>query len=242
MTIKARCINGIVRDTSRLLIAILLASTLPSYDLRATIIDWGVPNRSLATPQCATVGQRPIGFDSAKMIVEEARQGDITLLRPQDQQLDWYQRIGKANQHGGEAFVLLQAELSPTESTSGIRLYLLQPNLKENLSLFAANQQQETTLLESFESVVFDQAAANSRLVSTLEIELRQTFPDLLIEVDRGLYFPLMGIKSPAVMIGMGFVTNKADCQRLTDRHWNKRFAKAIVQALHKFEMGLKKR
>jgi N-acetylmuramoyl-L-alanine amidase len=65
--------------------------------------------------------------------------------------------------------------------------------------------------------------------------EVRRGWPVRDLGVKRALFYVLLGVRMPAVLVETGFVTNPAEAKRLADARYQQRLADAIVEGVRRY-------
>jgi N-acetylmuramoyl-L-alanine amidase len=198
----------------------------------AVVIDPVRNAKGLAGQGCEALSGQDVTLDIARRmqtaLQQSAKGQQVELTRQGDYPVSWQERVAMANKNSS-FYVVLQLESSPTTETAGLRLYTLQPDI----TLAAAQKTApiiEAQKPQSLSSVALKHAAESDRLLTEFEIAMSKNLnlrPHLL----RGMFLPLMGVDSPAVMIGLGFLTNTVDCSKLSQENYRQQLAGALASA-----------
>ena len=189
---------------------------------------------------CEKLRGQDITLDIAKRVQARAAlskrvpQLKVHLTREGDYPVSWQERVAQANERS-DLFIALHFESSPTPQAAGLRLYSLQPDLT------LATSRQRDPIIEaqkprSMSSVALKHAAETDRLLTELEISFAKNLNSRAY-VLRDMFLPLMGVDAPAVMVGLGFLSNAEDCQKLADEAYRNRLAAALLDAAGQYKL-----
>ena len=221
----------------------LCSSVLLPLETSATVVlDPGHGGARGGVGGCEGLREKQLTLQMALQIQKKTAAHKVVLTRSDDNNLQWQQRAALANQQNVSLFLSLHAESSPMPETRGMRLYALLPNMQLSHMPLQADELvrsyalDPTKLLPTLDAIALQHIAESDRLSTELEIALRQSFAETDITVMRGRYVPLMGVQAPAVMIGLGFLSNAIDCENLKKSDYRARLVQAISQSITAFQ------
>ncbi len=209
----------------------------------ALVIDPAAGGEKNGIIGCGGLIEKELTFDIAKRIRNISLQDNwrqkVYLTRSGDIEVSWKDRVALANEHPGHAFVSIHAELSPSPLTHGIRLYALLPDVDMAFAPLSFASGNHATSLLPLETVALENFAASDRLLTEMTLRFTQDFPEVPVGTMRNMYAPLLGVRSPSLMIGVGFLSSPIDCRRLLNKKQRQKLAKAIFQGIVQFSKPL---
>jgi len=215
---------------------LLLLSLLTPVAAAAWVIDSGHGgNDDPGVSGCGTLNEASLTLDVAVRLKDDLS-GSTLLTRRSDQNLTWSERIAIANERRTDPFISLHAEVAPGSAAKGVRIYVLLPSLAELRLPSAPSAALGDLRLRSLENVALEYAVESDHMATEIQAVLLEELPQVPVKIMRGLYLPLLGVEAPTVMIGVGFLSNQEDCQRLTDDRERERLAKLLAKALKEYK------
>lgn len=190
---------------------------------------------------CGTLNEASLTLDVAARLKDNLS-GSTVLTRRSDQSLTWPDRIAIANQRRTDPFISLHAEIAPGSTAKGVRIYVLLPSLAELRLPSAPLASVGELRLRSLENVALEYAVESDHMATEIQALLLDELPKVPVKIMRGLYLPLLGVEAPSVMIGVGFLSNQEDCQRLTDDRQREQLAKLLAKALKEYKRNRRER
>ncbi len=177
----------------------------------------------------------------ARLLRDRLRQAgfEVIMTRKRDEYLSLEERTALANRHKGDLFVSIHANASPNRRTTGVETYLLDTRYDRQTARVAARENGTT----------IDQLSELQRILASLRLGYheryaarlaRQTHQSLLeslrgsyrktndLGVKHGPFLVLFMADMPAILVEVGFVSNRGEAQRLS----SSAFAKAAAVGL----------
>ena len=183
------------------------------------------------------VAEKDIVLDLAKKIEAVAHQNQVAVLltRDEDSEQRPKERIDIAQKKHGQLFLSLHCNSSFSEHAAGIHLYVSNSLGFTQLDRPPTNPSetlQHSTTIETISQEEFlTQSRQFAKMLQT-ELELFSPTPILLTEIPLAT---LASVYMPAVLIEIGYLSNKADEARLTDADNLASIAAGIVQAIQTY-------
>ena len=169
----------------------------------------------------------------------------VLLTRDADATVSLDERAARANNNKADVFLSLHANASPSASASGAEVFYLALDEYGSAGRQAAGQESpsapvfgggarpiELILWEMAQARYIDQSAA---LASLIEEDLRRQVSMSPRAIQQAPFRVLVGANMPAVLIEMGFMTNRGDEQRLTSDQYQNTIAQALVDSIVRF-------
>jgi N-acetylmuramoyl-L-alanine amidase len=173
----------------------------------------------------------------------DAQGYDAFLTRSRDVYLTLEQRTQIANQKKADLFVSIHANASPKRGTHGVETFLLDTRYDKQTARVAARENGTSVdqlndlqrILASLRLGYNERFAARlathvqDSLVSSLRTKHRGTRD---LGVKRGPFLVLFMADMPAILIEVGFVSNKAEASRLRGKSFAKGAARGIARGI----------
>jgi N-acetylmuramoyl-L-alanine amidase len=178
---------------------------------------------------------------------ELQREGfDVVLTRDRDRYLTLQERTDRANRADADLFLSIHANSSPRRATSGVETYLLDTRYDRATARVAARENgtsvaqlsQLQMILASLRLGYRERFAANvaHSIHRSLVTELRVGYGRVHdLGVKRGPFMVLFHADMPAVLVEVGFVSNRADARRLDSREFARHAARGIARGVVRY-------
>jgi N-acetylmuramoyl-L-alanine amidase len=221
----------------------------PTTTLRRIVVDAGHGGRDPGAIGPSGVREKDVTLSMAKLLAQQLRKElgcEVILTRERDVYLDLAERTAIANKVGADLFISLHVNAAPNKEAYGIETYYLNFSKNEQAAAVAAREN-GTSLKQvgDLELILFD-LMANSKIneSSRLAAEIQKALVGDLsryytqirdLGVRQGPFYVLLGANMPSVLVEAGFLSNKREEARLTDRNFQERTAAAIVKAVRNY-------
>lgn len=173
---------------------------------------------------------------------------NVIMTRESDTFIPLSERVEIANKNQGDLFVSLHTNASRAKMARGIEVYYLSELTENN------GEVEEGTEDNSAEYIPNGQCNSSAYLDRILEefilianrndsIELANTVADSISErlfirnrgIKRAQFFVLRGAKMPAILIEIGFITNRFEERNLKNEHYRRMVVEVIAEGIGKF-------
>ena len=181
--------------------------------------------------------EKDIVLDLAKKIEEMARQNQVAVLLTRDADFEQHprERIDIAQNNLGKLFLSLHCNASFSHRAAGIHLYVSNSLGITQLDRPPTNPSRTLQNSVTIEALSQEDFLKQSRQFATiLQTELEKLSP-APIPVSEIPLATLAAVYMPAVLIEIGYLSNKADEARLTDPENLALIAAGIVQAIQTY-------
>lgn len=179
----------------------------------------------------------------------------IILTRADDTFIPLEQRTAIANKNRADLFISIHANAAYKKGASGIETYFLNFEATdedakraadfENAVVSAANKNQDNKNADDLKTILMDMAQTEflNESGSLAEIMQENLCRTLKVE-NRGIkqapFIVLAGAAMPAVLLEVGFISNKKDEKKLASKQTQEAIATAIYKSIARFEGMLK--
>ena len=188
--------------------------------------------------------EKVIVLQAAKSLAQELERDplyEVYLTRDTDVYVEHEDRVSKARNWGADLFISLHADAAGAASISGASVYTIstrgERRIEGTADRFGWEIPIETTASEEVSGILEDlvkrETKSNSAVFAELLLpELAQAGPLLRNSHRRGNLFVLLAPDIPAVLIEIGFLTNRDDAKRLASPVGRQKSASAIKRAI----------
>ena len=215
--------------------------TFDERPVRRIVLDPGHGGKDPGARGRGGVKEKDVVLRVARLLRDRLRQAgfEVIMTRKRDEYLSLEERTALANRHKGDLFVSIHANASPNRRTTGVETYLLDTRYDRQTARVAARENGTT----------IDQLSELQRILASLRLGYheryaarlaRETHKSLLeslrgsyrktndLGVKHGPFLVLFMADMPAILVEVGFVSNRGEAQRLS----SSAFAKAAAVGL----------
>ena len=183
------------------------------------------------------VVEKDIVLDLVKKIKEVAHQNQVDVLLTRDADLERTpkERTGIAQNNYGKLFLSLHCNASFSERAAGIHLYVSNSLIRSQLTRPSTDpnetSQHDVTISALSQEDFLTQSQQFATMLRT-ELETLSPTPIPITEIP---LVTLSAVYMPAVLIEIGYLSNKSDEARITDPDHLASTATAVVQAIQTY-------
>jgi N-acetylmuramoyl-L-alanine amidase len=224
-------------------------AVLPSglRPIRTVVIDPGHGGRDPGAIGLGGLREKDVTLRTATALGKELRKRGFAVVftRKQDRTMSLEERTAIAESADGDLFVSVHANAAPRRSVHGVETFYLDENHDRHALNLAAREngiprnevnvlQQTLAKLHMEELSPYSRRLAKAvqeRIVSGLPKSRRPQ--DL--GVKKGPFYVLFLSNMPAVLVEVGFLTNKSEARRLRDRSYLEALANQIAAGVERF-------
>ena len=231
--------------------AISLARQL-GLGVRRIVID---PGHGGKDPGCmwGNIKEKDITLRVAKILAKQLRKElhcEVFLTRTRDVYLPLEKRTAIANLKKADLFISIHVNAHRNRRIRGIETYFLNMATDERAILVAARENATSEKnISDLQSIISD-LMLNTKIheSSQLAYDIQEKTVSLLkrryryvenLGVKQGPFYVLVGARMPAVLIEIGFITNRLERRRLLSRHYEELVAYGICQGIKEYVRGI---
>ena len=223
-------------------------TTVSSFDLRPVrrvVIDPGHGGKDPGARSKKGLSEEDVVLRVARALRERLRgEGlEVFLTREDDRYLTLEERTQIANDRGADLFVSIHANASPNKRSNGVETYLLDTRYDRQTARVAARENGTTVealddlhkILVSLRLGYNERFAARlaHRIHHSLVKALRQNHGDTQsLGVKRGPFLVLFTAQMPAVLVEVGFLSNRAEAARMKSKKFVEAAARGIATGI----------
>ncbi len=236
----------------RLLVALVLTS-LPASAGPLVVVDPGHGGAQSGAVSPKGDWEKDCALQISNLLkteLEAQLHATVTLTRRGDEQVSLADRVDQANKQQPDLFISVHLNSMPTrrqrQTTEGIETYFLNASAsgeqarkvaaRENAEFADKKQKGGDTLSFILADLQRSEAHSNS---SRLAYAVHEELVSATGGVDRGVqqapFYVLMGLKAPAVLVEVGFISHPDEGARLTDGAYQLKAAQAIARGVKTF-------
>ncbi|MFP4317104.1 MAG: N-acetylmuramoyl-L-alanine amidase [Desulfovibrionales bacterium] len=182
----------------------------------------------------------------------EAKGFKVLYTRTTDVFLPLDERTAMANMKKADLFISVHTNAHPNRNVSGFELYYLNLAKTQDAVRVAARENAVSVKKISDLQVILTDLMLNSKIKESSKLAtdvhtiatgvLKKSYPDFQ---DHGVreapFYVLMGAKMPAVLVELGYLTNKADAARLQSDAYQRKMAQALVDGIAGYKQRIER-
>ena len=166
---------------------------------------------------------------------------EVRLTRESDVYVEHEDRVSRARDWGADLFISLHADAAATPSISGASVYTISSRGESRIEGASNKYGWELPIEDGtpdevsgiLEDLIMRETKSNSTIFAELLVpELAQAGPLLRNTHRQKNLFVLLAPDVPAVLVEIGFLTNRSDAKRLKSRRGRKKSAQAVKRAI----------
>jgi N-acetylmuramoyl-L-alanine amidase len=194
--------------------------------------------------------EKDVNLDIAKRLSKLLRDAglEVVLVRSTDQFIPLQRRVDIANSSKADLFVSIHSNANRVRGLNGFEVYYVSPKLNDNSRALAAATSTRLNLNRSWfasdsvslRATLWDMLYSSGRAESIrLARSICRTIDDEMdtrvIGVKGANFFVLKGASTPAVLIEIGFVSNREEERRLKNNFYRQQIAEAIASGIKEY-------
>lgn len=226
-----------------------MVQTLPpeqegrKIEVRRVVIDAGHGGGDLGAEGLNGIREKDITLAVARhleRILERRHDIEVILTRDADESIGLVERTETANRYAADLFISLHCNAWPNASAKGVETYFLSPAKTEWDADVARKENAGVGAAEDLDFILWDLVQnAFIQESATLAEEVQSRLASDLGLTNRGVkqagFRVLVGAFMPAILVELGFVTNRSDAGKLSDPKFHESAAEAMADAIVEF-------
>ncbi len=225
----------------------------PAEPLRRIVLDAGHGGHDPGAVGPGGLQEKDVVLDVTRRVarlVEEGLGIKVALTRTGDHFVPLPDRTQFANKERAQLFVSIHANAHRDLGSEGVETYFLSSEATDNEARQVAALENGVVQLESgnsrvkmdiLKTILWDLAQSefqeeSSQLAETVQDTLTRTLRIATRGVKQAGFYVLGGAAMPAILIEIGFVSNKKEERRLMDSQYRERVARAIYGGLAEYK------
>ena len=190
----------------------------PARERRVIVVDAGHGGHDPGTIGRSGTHESDVTLEAARELrrqLEATGRYEVLLTRDRDVYPSWEQRVGVMADSRADLFISLHADSSPSEGTRGAAVYTLNDRAEDRARQRGRQNNDRTELAEVnhilLELELREKRNQSSAFAEVLLEHLSDAGPLLSNPHRQANLFVLLDPRVPAVLVEMGFLTNRAD-------------------------------
>jgi N-acetylmuramoyl-L-alanine amidase len=225
----------------------------PVHPLRLIVLDAGHGGHDPGATGPSGLMEKDVVLDVTKRVarlVEDGLGVKVALTRSTDVFVPLRERTSFASRQRADLFVSIHANAHPRAVSEGVEVYFLSSEASDSQARHTAALENEAIQLESpasrqkselLRSILWDLAQSEFQQESSVMAEtVLDSMTNSLNLVPRGVkqagFYVLGGAPMPAILIELGFVTNRKEERRLATPAYRAALARAIYTGLAEYK------
>ena len=221
--------------------------------LRLVVLDAGHGGHDSGAMGPSGVMEKDVVLDVTRRVARMVEGGlgvKVVLSRDSDVFVPLRERTNFANKQGADLFVSIHANAHPQAVSEGVETYFLSSEASDNAARQVAATENNVVQLESpasrrqgdiLKSILWDLAQSEFQEESSFMAEtVQDSMSKSLNLVSRGVkqagFYVLGGAAMPAILIEVGFVTNRKEEKKLATPEYREALARAIYAGLAEYK------
>jgi N-acetylmuramoyl-L-alanine amidase len=223
------------------------------HPLRLIVLDAGHGGHDPGATGPTGVMEKDVVLDVTKRVsrlVEEGLGVKTALTRSTDVFIPLHERTSFASRQRADLFVSIHANAHPQAASEGVEVYFLSSEASDSQARHTAALENEAIQFESpasrqksdlLKSILWDMAQSEFQQESSVMAEtVLDSMTRFLKLVPRGVkqagFYVLGGAPMPAILIEIGFVTNRKEERKLATPQYREAVARAIYAGLAEYK------
>jgi N-acetylmuramoyl-L-alanine amidase len=223
-------------------------------NLKKVIIDAGHGGNDPGAVGKNGLREKDVNLDIAKRLSDLLRAEGVhtVLTRSNDKFIPLSMRVNIANRSGADLFISIHSNANRSRALSGFEVYYVAPNISD--SKRAAMTARSATLhikdaalasgSQDLEAIIWDMIYTNSRaesigLAHSLCRVMDSSIEANILGVKSARFQVLKGIRTPGVLIEVGFVSNLREERLLRSGAYRQRLATGILEGIREYAQDM---
>jgi len=222
-------------------------TTLSSLEIKRIVVDAGHGGNDPGTIGRTGLREKDVNLDIAKRLSNLLRSEgvEVVMTRNNDRFISLSRRVEIANRVKADIFVSIHSNANRVRNLNGVEVYYVSPNVNDSKRAYSTARSGALNLDNaSFAShslnlraILWDMIYTSNRAES---IELSRSIcrsignnlDARVIGVKAARFEVLRGVRMPAVLIEVGFLSNYNEERMLKNSYYRQRVAESIVQGI----------
>jgi N-acetylmuramoyl-L-alanine amidase len=233
-----------------------IINNLPAHlKIKTIVIDPGHGGKDPGAIGTNGTKEKDLVLDVAKRlakIIKKRMHVKVILTRNDDTFIPLAVRTQMANEKKADLFISIHVNASLSPKTKGFEIYFLSEKASDKEAEAVANMENSVIAMEEQSpklneltsilwSMTLNKYMNNSSLLCSL-ISREVTLMHLGIQnrgVKQAAFHVLRGTKMPAVLVELGFLSNKGEERKLKNRNFRKKMTEAIYKGIFRYKKQL---
>jgi N-acetylmuramoyl-L-alanine amidase len=219
------------------------------YRIRKIVIDPGHGGKDPGAIGPTGLKEKDVVLSIAKILKKKLEDAgyEVVLTREDDTYISLWRRIYIANKEGADLFISIHANSARYRRASGFEVYYLAEATDDEARALAAAENYPLGFNEELPDNIYVQAtiwdllyAGNREESMILADRICRALNRQLGTRNRGVksanFYVLRGVQMPAVLVEVGFISNRYEEKKLRNWSFKNRIAEAILEGIRSYE------
>lgn len=216
--------------------------------VRRIVLDPGHGGKDPGARGRGGVKEKDVVLRVSRLLRDRLRQAgfEVVMTRERDEYLSLEERTAVANRLKGDLFISIHANASPNRKTTGVETYLLDTRYDRQTARVAARENGTSIgqLSELQRILASLRLGYHERYAVRLAREIHESLLESLrrsyrgtsdLGVKHGPFLVLFMADMPAILVEVGFVSNRAEARRLSSKAFAKTAAAGIANGIVRY-------
>ena len=216
--------------------------------VRRIVLDPGHGGKDPGARGRGGVKEKDVVLRVSRLLRDRLRQAgfEVVMTRERDEYLSLEERTAVANRLKGDLFISIHANASPNRKTTGVETYLLDTHYDRQTARVAARENGTSIgqLSELQRILVSLRLGYHERYAVRLAREIHESLLESLrrsyrgtsdLGVKHGPFLVLFMADMPAILVEVGFVSNRAEARRLSSKAFARAAAAGIANGIVRY-------
>ncbi|MCZ6569288.1 MAG: N-acetylmuramoyl-L-alanine amidase [Deltaproteobacteria bacterium] len=216
--------------------------------VRRIVLDPGHGGKDPGARGRGGVKEKDVVLRVSRLLRDRLRQAgfEVVMTRERDEYLSLEERTAVANRLKGDLFISIHANASPNRKTTGVETYLLDTRYDRQTARVAARENGTSIaqLSELQRILVALRLGYHERYAVRLAREIHESLLESLrgsyrgtsdLGVKHGPFLVLFMADMPAILVEVGFVSNRAEARRLSSKAFARAAAAGIANGIVRY-------
>lgn len=234
--------------------SIVPTARISGLPIKNVVIDPGHGGKDPGAIGRSGLREKDVTLDIAKRLksILKTQGVNVTLTREYDEFISLGQRAAVANREDADFLISIHANASRSRWISGVEVFYLSEAIDESQRSLSAAENYNLNLRENYSgkntaAILWDLIYKENRRSSIDLAELICYFLSRdLAQRNRGnkpaQFYVLKGTNIPAVLIEVGFISNRKEEEKLRERSYREKIAQAIAAGLTQYNQRFARR
>jgi N-acetylmuramoyl-L-alanine amidase len=219
----------------------------PLSKIKKVVIDAGHGGQDPGTIGKSGLREKDVNLDIAKRLSSLLRaEGiEVVMTRSTDNFISLQQRVEITNNSRADLFVSIHANANRVRSLNGFEIYYISEGIDDSQRALSSARDAVLNLDSSYfyhpstdlKAIVWDMIynynrAESMELVQSIRRNLDSNLPTRVLRIKGARFYVLKGVRIPAVLIEIGFLSNSKEERMLKNDYYRQNIADAIVRGI----------
>jgi N-acetylmuramoyl-L-alanine amidase len=218
--------------------------------IKKAVIDAGHGGTDPGAIGRAGLREKGVNLDIAKRVANILRNDgiEVVMTRPSDRFVLLNSRVEMANNSGADIFVSIHSNANRVRSLSGFEVYYVSPSVSDSQRALSAARYAPLNLDTAglagnsldLKAILWDMVYTSNRaesieLARSISKAMNDNLEARLLGIKGARFEVLKGVRMPAVLVEVGFLSNAQEERLLKNNFYRQRIAESIAQGIRDY-------